>query len=258
MKKSLVIIVLGMLTFMPAQAQWTNYDTQRTISGVIGIANKSIESAERKKQMEIHAREKSEYEQSFKDAMEEAKDYEHSENWEDALNKYEEAAKLNCKYGYSDQHQITRKINDLYVKVGRVEDGPSILNNAKTILADYSQYRYVRENPIFINKKNAVGTSILRVACSDRETRIEMECEARSMNTWHNVVGKIYIKGNKGGKQELVSVENITVAPARTTIPWPYQKLRFALIFQPLPDEATEFDIIQPNTEWQFKNIKCK
>ena len=258
MKKSFVIFVLGMVTLMPAQAQWTHYDTTTALSGILDIANKSIESAERKKQMEIQAREKAEYEQSFKNTQEAAKDAEQNENWEEALNKYEEAAKLNCKYGYTDQHQITRKINDLYVKVGRVEDGPSILNNAKTILADYSQYRYVRENPIFINKKNAVGTSILRVACSDKETRIEMECEARSMNTWHNVVGKIYIKGNKGGKQELVSVENITVAPARTTIPWPYQKLRFALIFQPLPDEASEFDLIQPNTAWQFKDIKCK
>ena len=178
MKKNLFLFALGLLTVMPAQAQWTHYDTQTTISGILGIANKSIESAERKKQMEIHAREKVEYEQSFKDAMEEAKDFEQQEKWEDALNKYEEAAKLNCNYEYSDQRQITRKINDLYVKVGRTEDGPSILNNAKTILADYSLYRYVRENPVYVNKKNT-PTRILRVACSDRETRLEMEVEAR-------------------------------------------------------------------------------
>lgn len=48
------------------------------------------------------------------------------------------------------------------------------------------------------------------------------------------------------------------VAPATTNIPWPYQKLRFALIFQPLPDNATEFDFIVPSSEWQFKDIKCK
>lgn len=62
----------------------------------------------------------------------------------------------------------------------------------------------------------------------------------------------------KGGKQELTGVENITVAPATTNTPWPYQKLRFALIFQPLPDNATEFDFIVPSSEWQFKDIKCK
>ena len=257
MKKNLFLFALGLLTVMPAQAQWTHYDTQTTISGILGIANKSIESAERKKQMEIHAREKVEYEQSFKDAMEEAKDFEQQEKWEDALNKYEEAANLNCNYEYSDQRQITRKINDLYVKVGRTEDGPSILNNAKTILADYSLYRYVRENPVYVNKKNT-PTRILRVACSDRETRLEMEVEAPYSNCGVYIQGKAYIKGDKGGKLGLGSAENITVAPATTTIPWPYQKLRFVLIFPPLPDNATEFDFIVPSTEWQFKDIKCK
>ena len=177
---------------------------------MFGAINHSIESAERKKQMEIHAREKVEYEQSFKDAMEEAKDFEQQEKWEDALSKYEEAAKLNCNYGYSDQRQISRKIDELNVKAGRTEDGPSILNNAKTILADYSQYRYVRENPVYVNKK-VTNTKIVRVACSDTETRLEMECEASIMNEGWYIKGKGYIKGNKGGKQELTGVENITL-----------------------------------------------
>ena len=257
MKKILFLFALGLVSYMPAHAQWTHYDTQKTISGVFGAINHSIESAERKKQMEIFAQEKAQYEQSFKDAMESAKDYEGGEYWEDALNKYEEAAKLNCKYEYSDQRQISRKISDLYVKVGRTEDGPSILNNDKVTLADYSKYRYVRENPVYVNKK-LTNTKIVRVACSDTETRLEMECEAGRMNEGWFIKGKAYIKGNKGGKQELTGVENITVAPATTKIPWPYRKLRFALIFQPLPDNATEFDFIVPSSAWQFKNIKCK
>ena len=257
MRKSLISFALGLVTFIPAQAQWTHYDTQTTISGILGIANKSIESAERKKQMEIHAREKVEYEQSFKDAMEEAKDFEQQEKWEDALNKYEEAAKLNCNYGYSDQRQISRKINELYVKVGRTDDGPSILNNAKTILADYSKYRYVRENPVYVNKKSTT-TKIVRVACSDTETRLEMEYEGTYVNAGASIKGTTYIKGNKGGKLDLVGVENITMAPNATKTPWPGQKLRFVLIFPPLPDNATEFDLIEPSSEWKFKDIRCK
>lgn len=257
MKKSLFLFVMGLVTVMPAQAQWTNWDTQRTISGVFGAINNSIESAERKKAMEIHAQEKAQYEQSFKDAMYEAKDFEQKENWEDALEKYEEAAKLNCKYGYTDQMQITRKINGLYAKAGREEDGPSILNNAKTILPDYSQYRYVRENPVYVNKKNT-NTKIVRVACSNTETRLEMECEASYVNYGLFVKGTAYVKGNKGGKLGLASVENITMAPAEVKIPWPGQKLRFALIFPALPDNATEFDFIEPSSVWQFKDIKCK
>ena len=257
MKKNLIILALGLVAVMPAKAQWTQYNTNRTVSGVLDVLNKSIESAERKKQMEIQAKEKLEYEQSFKDAMEEARSYEEDEKWEYALSKYEEAAKLNCKYGYSDQRQITRKINGLYEKAGQTEDGPSILNNAKTILPDYSHYRYVRENPVYVNKKST-PTRILRVACSDTETRLEMEVEAPNANCKVYVQGKAYIKGNKGGKLGLAGVENITMAPATTKIPWPYQKLRFALIFPALPEEAKEFDFIVPSTVWQFKDIKCK
>ena len=257
MKKNLIVLALGMAVVMPAKAQWTNWDTQTAINGVLGIANKSIESAERKKQMEIRAQEKVQYEQSFKDAMEEAKAFEESEKWEDALSKYEEAAKLNCNYGYSDQRSISRKITDLYVKAGRTEDGPSVLNNSKTILADYSQYRYVRENPVYVNKKNT-PTKIVRVACSDSETRLEMEVESQYANFGVYIRGKAYIKGNKGGKLGLAGAENLSVAPATTTIPWPYQKLRFVLIFPPLPADATEFDFIVPSSEWQFKDIKCK
>ena len=56
----------------------------------------------------------------------------------------------------------------------------------------------------------------------------------------------------------LEGVENITMAPNSTRTPWPGQKLRFVLIFPPLPDNATEFDLIEPSTDWKFKDIKCK
>ena len=189
--------------------------------------------------------------------MESAKDYEGGEYWDDALTKYEEVAKLNCKYGYTDQMQITRKINDLYVKAGRKEDGPSILNNNTTILADYSKYRYVRENPVYVNKKST-STKIVRVACSDTETRLEMEFLGSYVNDGASIKGTTYIKGNKGGKLGLEGVENITMAPNSTRTPWPGQKLRFVLIFPALPDNATEFDLIEPSTDWKFKDIKCK
>lgn len=247
-----------LLAAIPANAQWTNYDTQSAIRGVFGLANAALESAERKKEMEILARQKVEFEQNFQDAMTEAKAAEDAEDWEEALGKYEEAAKLNCKYSYTDQRSISQKITSLYVKAGREDDGPSILHNAEVTLADYSVYHYMRENPVFVNKKNASGVKILRVACSDSETRVEMEIEAYSANLPVYIKGSAYIKGNKGGKQGLVSVQNVTLAPAKTFIPWPYQKLRFALIFPPLPEEAKEFDLIEPSTTWQFKDIKCK
>ncbi|MBP3829014.1 MAG: hypothetical protein IJK15_09750 [Bacteroidaceae bacterium] len=257
-KKTFLLFALGLTIALPGKAQWTNYDTQSTLRGVFGLANAAIESAERKKEMEILARQKVEFEDSFKEAMAEAKEAETAENWEEALGKYEEAAKLNCKYSYTDQHSISQKISSLYVKAGRSDDGPSILHNAEVTLADYSAYRYMRENPVFVNKKQASGVKILRVACSDRETRVEMEIEAYSANLPVYIKGTAYIKGDKGGKLGLASVQNVTMAPAKTFIPWPYQKLRFALIFPALPEEAKEFDLIEPSTTWQFKDIKCK
>lgn len=257
-KKTFLLFAFGLTIALPGKAQWTNYDTQSTLRGVFGLANAAIESAERKKEMEILARQKVEFEDSFKEAMAEAKEAETAEQWEEALEKYEEAAKLNCKYSYTDQHSISQKISSLYVKAGRTDDGPSILHNAEVTLADYSAYRYMRENPVFVNKKQASGVKILRVACSDRETRVEMEIEAYSANLPVYIKGTAYIKGDKGGKLGLASVQNVTMAPAKTFIPWPYQKLRFALIFPALPEEAKEFDLIEPSTTWQFKDIKCK
>jgi hypothetical protein len=258
-KKNVLVLVMGMMMSLPVSAQsWNKWDTRSTISDVLGIANAAIESEERKKEMEIQARQKVEFEQSYQDAMSEAKAFEADENWEEALEKYEEAAKLNCKYSYTDQRSISNKITNLYVKAGREDDGPSILHNAEVTLADYSAYRYMRENPVFVNKKNANGVRILRVACSNSETRIEMEIEAYSANLPVYIKGASYIKGNKGGKLGLVSVQNVTMSPAKTFIPWPYQKLRFALIFPALPEDAKEFDLIEPSTTWQFKDIKCK
>ena len=257
-KKNVLLLFAALAMAAPASAQWTNYDTQNALRGVFGLANAAIESAERKKEMEILARQKVEFEQSFTDAMTEAKAAEGKEDWEEALQKYEEAAKLNCKYSYTDQRAISQKITSLYTKAGREDAGPSILHNAEVTLADYSSYRYVRENPVYVNKKKATGLKILRVACSDKETRIEMEFEAHSASTSVYLNGGTYIKGNKGGKLGLESVQNVTVAPAETIIPWPYQKLRFALIFPALPDEAKEFDFIEPSSTWQLKDIKCK
>lgn len=257
MKKNLFIMVLSLLTAVPTFAQWSAFNTHRALNGIFGIAEKSIESAERKKEMEILARQKTEFQKDFQDAMQEARNYEDNGEYERALEKYEEAATLNCKYEYSDQRSISAKITSLYAKAGREMDGPSPLNNAKTILPDYSGYRYVRENPIYNNKK-ATLTKLLRVACSPKETRLEFESESLYRNGSLSIKGSSYIKGNKGGKLSLVSVENITMAPAETFIPWPYQKLRFALIFEPLPEDATEFDFIEPSSTWKYKDVKCK
>lgn len=65
-QKRLLLAALCLLMMVPTYAQWNKWDTHRTISSVLDIANKSIESAERKKEMEIQAQQKVEFEQSFR------------------------------------------------------------------------------------------------------------------------------------------------------------------------------------------------
>ena len=115
------------------------------------------------------------------------------------------------------------------------------------------------ENPVYVNKKSTTTRSTCAWRILIQETRLEMEYEGTCINAGASIKGTTYIKGDKGGKLSLVGVENITMAPNSTKTPWPGQKLRFVLLFPPLPDNATEFDLIEPSgREWKYKDIKCK
>jgi len=251
-------MLLGTFFIVPANAQWNTWHTTQAISGGLGLLGSIVESAERKKAMEIWEREKALYQSNFKEAQEKAKQFETEEKWQEALEKYEEVAKLNCDYGYTDQKGVSAKITSLYEKAGRIEEGPSVVNNKSVTLADYSQYRFTLKNPISKGKKENTSTSIVRVCCSDTETRIELESEAGQPNDALYIKPDTYIKSKGSSKLRLTSVENVSVAPTVTKIPWPYQKLRFALIFPALPSTAEEFDLIEPSSEWKFKGIRCR
>ena len=257
MKKILMMVLMAGIA-LSTNAQWNNWHTTQAISGGVGILGSIIASSERKKAMEIFEREKAQYQPTFEKVYNEAKSLESEEKWADALDKYEEAAKLNCDYGYTDQKSVTLKINSLYEKAGRTEEGPSVLNNKTTILPDYTRYRFTAQNPISKGKKDNTQTKIVRVSCSDTETRIELECEADMPNDELYIKSDTYIRSKGGDKLRLRSVENVTVAPVVTKIPWPYQKLRFTLIFPALPITAEEFELVEPSSSWKFRNIRCR
>ena len=62
MRRNVLLVILGLAIAVPSSAQsWNKWDTRSTISGVLGLANAAIESAERKKEMEIQARQKVEF-----------------------------------------------------------------------------------------------------------------------------------------------------------------------------------------------------
>jgi hypothetical protein len=242
---------------MTMAAQFT--EAERITHGVLSGLNSVLESQERKQKAEIQAREKAQYQPDFIAAMDAARELEEDGNFADALVKYEEAAVLNWKYGYSDQRNLTRKITSLYGPAGRTDDGPSVINNDKVTLPDYSGYRFVRENPIFKADKNAGKIQILRVCCSDTETRVEIEYENDEAKAIYvSVPPDTYIKAKKSGKLRIVQAQNVGVKPNRALVEQPYQKLRFALIFPPLSLEDKEFELKMPGKYWNFKNIPCK
>lgn len=257
MRNRLITVMLMALAamWMPVQAQYT--EAERIANGVLNGINSVLESQERKQRAEIQAREKAQNQPVFQATMEDARELEEEGRYEEALAKYEEAAVLNWKYGYSDQRNITRKITSLYAPAGRTEDGPSVINNDKVTLADYSGYRFMRENPIYKAGKDADDIQIVRVCCFDTETRVEFEFTSSSMNMYVCVTSDTYIKAKKSGKLGLVKAQNINVRPARTDIAQPYQKLRFALIFPPLSLEDSEFEL-KAGKQWNFKKIPCK
>ena len=257
MKKILMTVLMAGIA-LTTNAQWNTWHTTQAISGGVGILGSIIASAEHKKAMEIFEREKAQYQPTFEKVYSEAKTLESEEQWANALDKFEEAAKLNCDYGYTDQKSLTLKINSLYEKAGRTEEGPSVINNNTTILPDYSHYRFTMQNPISKGKKDNTQTKIVRVSCSDTETRVELECEADMPDDQLYIKSDTYIKSKGSNKLKLMSVENVTVAPVVTKIPWPYQKLRFALIFPALPDTAEEFELVEPSSSWKFRNIRCR
>ena len=259
MKKVRFYMTLALLVSinMTIAAQFT--EAERITHGVLSGVSSILESAERKQRAEIYAKEKAQFKSAFDDAMDAARELEEDGKYADALAKYEEAAVLNWKYGYSDQRNLTRKITSLYGPAGRTDDGPSVINNDKVTLSDYSGYRFLRENPIYKADKNAGRIQILRVCCSDTETRVELEYENDEAKAIYvSVPPDTYIKAKKSGKLRIVQVQNVGVKPNRALVEQPYQKLRFALIFPPLSLEDKEFELKMPGKYWNFKNIPCK
>ena len=89
--------------------------------------------------------------------------------------------------GNTDQRTLSKIITSLYVKADRMEDAPSILNNDKVTPADHTAYRHIRENLVFVSKKNTLGISILRVVYSDSEIRVEFEVETLTLSSYANI-----------------------------------------------------------------------
>ena len=182
-------------------------------------------------------------------------------NYSLALQAYAGLAHNNDNYNedLGDQLHLINRIKDCNEKVGTVDENPGPINNLKARKTDYSEYTSDIESPVYIAKKKANFAQITRVSCNDKETRVEFEYQ----NTFNGEIGlgvngKTYIKGKKSGKLQLRRLENITIAPAKTLVPYGRQTLKFTLIFPALDPRDDKFDFVEPKSDWKFDDIVCK
>lgn len=236
-----------------------------TVLGLASIVGSTIvRSKEIKAQKEAQARydaELVEQKALFPAAVAHADSAFGAENYSLALQLYGSLAHNNDNYNedLGDQNHLVSRIRECNRQLKMVDENPGPTNNFKARKLDYSEYTNDVESPVYIAKKKDNFAQITRVSTNSKETRIEFE--------YHNVFngeiglgvnGKTYIKGKKSGKLALRRVENITIAPAKTMVPYGRQTLRFALIFPAIDDRDETLDFVEPNSSWKFEKIVCK
>lgn len=262
--KQLIVAIALLSSANTASAQWfwrTQQDRNlTTISNTtIGLADMIIGSVERARQEKLYAQEKERMYPEFIDKQELAEDAYKSQDWSKALPLYCDLARLNDHFNWSfgDQGILVSRITECAKNSNHKVEGPSVYNNDKITLSDYSKYTRNIENPVYTCSKKEVYATITRVCANNKETRVEMEfTNPYAGSIAVSIKGKTYIKGKKSGKLELLRVENLTLAPKGTDIEFGKQTLRFALTFPALSPEDAKFDFTEPSSKWKYKDIK--
>lgn len=282
MRKFILIMTL-ILVCIQSQAQVIYYSTpfwwtvrngststaNAAIAGgtVLGLASivgstivRSKEIKAQKEAQERYDKEIVEQKALFPAAIAHADSVFNVENYSLALQLYGNLAHNNDNYNedLGDQNHLISRIRECNKKLQTVDENPGPTNNFKARKADYSAYTNDIESPVYVAKKKNNYAQITRISTNDKETRIEFEYH----NTFNGEIGlgingKTYIKGKKSGKLALRRVENITIAPAKTLVPYGRQTLRFALIFPALDPRDQKIDFVEPNSSWKFTDIVC-
>lgn len=228
------------------------------------IGNTIIKNQEIKAQKEAQARydaELVEQKAIFPGEITKADSLFNAKNYSLALQMYGRLAHNNDNYNENlgDQNHLVSRIRECNQILGTVEENPGPSNNFKARKNDYSAYTVDIESPVYKVKKKHNYAQITRISVNDKETRIEFEYH-NSFNgeVGLGVNGGTYIKGSKSGKLPLRRLENITISPAKTLIPYGRQTLKFALIFPALDPRDKTFDFREPKSEWRFDDVICQ
>lgn len=125
---------------------------------------------------------------------------------------------------------------------------------------DYSVYSRIVNNPSFQSLKTEM--TITRIALKKDETWIEFKMRNYSNGSyfgWANINSNTYLYDPIHKKKyQLVRAVNISVSPFRTEFNFQDETLVFALVFPGLPLGVKNVNLIEPDSDWIFRNIRIR
>ena len=103
------------------------------------------------------------------------------------------------------------------------------------------------------------GIKITRVQVTSDQTIVDFEFDnSKTHSGWVTISPYTYIH-NAGTRYTMLKADGIPIEPEKHYFSAPNEKLKFQLIFPPLPNGATQFDLIESKTStWKFYCIKLK
>ena len=116
----------------------------------------------------------------------------------------------------------------------------------------------IRINNPRVERSNDPDARIYGIEMTDRFIAIHMSIRNTSNDAYgYYVLENIYLLDSKSGKKyALITTENCAVAPKQTVIN-PGQTQEFTLYFEPVPENTTSVDIIEPHNDgWKFYGVE--
>lgn len=108
-------------------------------------------------------------------------------------------------------------------------------------------------------RTDSYSCSISKIETTDKHTIVSFEYIAPGEESWAQINKEIFIKTNLSDKHyKFVKAQNITIAPEKTTLEKPGEKLAFQVYFEKIPKNAKSIDVIENaqgnNTESSYFN----
>ena len=130
-----------------------------------------------------------------------------------------------------------------------------VINEAQIIDCPEDETPRTIISPTF-NDTSSGHFSIKSITLSDDFTVIECSYTSAPGDDSMNLRSDTFIKIPAGIEYRLMNSKGIALFPDKTYFSGVNETKNFTLIFPPIPVCTTSIDLIEPNTDWQFTNIR--